>query len=43
MAVLQRDTHYHTYADYLTWSGRTRLKAVPGVTIDWDEVLAEIG
>ena len=20
MAVLQRDTHYHTYADYLTWS-----------------------
>jgi Uma2 family endonuclease len=21
MAVLKRDTHYHTYADYLTWSG----------------------
>ena len=21
MTVLQRDTHYHTYADYLTWSG----------------------
>ena len=20
MAVMQRDTHYHTYADYLTWS-----------------------
>ena len=20
MTVLQRDTHYHTYADYLTWS-----------------------
>jgi len=21
MTVLKRDTHYHTYADYLTWSG----------------------
>ena len=20
MAVLKRDTHHHTYADYLTWS-----------------------
>ena len=20
MTVLKRDTHYHTYADYLTWS-----------------------
>jgi hypothetical protein len=20
MTVLRRDTHYHTYADYLTWS-----------------------
>jgi len=21
MTTLRRDTHYHTYADYLTWSG----------------------
>ena len=20
MTVLKRDTHYHTYSDYLTWS-----------------------
>ena len=29
-------------ATFLELKGRTRLTAVPGVTIDWDEVLAEI-
>jgi hypothetical protein len=49
--VLKRDTRYHTYADYLTWSashgdelieGQTPLTAVPGITIDVDQVLREI-
>jgi hypothetical protein len=46
MRLLKRDTHYHTYADYratlLGLKGQTPLTAVPGVTIDWNQVVAEI-
>ena len=84
MTVHKRDTQYHTYADYLTWSRefgdelvdgtawvreppsasrshqdivgelhrqianalknkRSRVYvAVPGVSVDWDQVLAEL-
>jgi Uma2 family endonuclease len=30
MTVLKRDTHYHTYADYLTWSGSYGNELVDG-------------
>jgi Uma2 family endonuclease len=31
MTVLKRDTHYHTYADYLTWSGSYGDELINGV------------
>ena len=47
--ILRRLTLYrleggrYGHATRLELKGRTRLTAVPGVTVDWDEVLAAIG
>lgn len=30
MALTQRDTHYHTYGDYLTWSDDQRIELIDG-------------
>jgi Uma2 family endonuclease len=52
MAVLQRDTHYHTYADYLTWSrdygdelinGTAYVREPPSPGLSHQKVVLEIG
>jgi Uma2 family endonuclease len=52
MAVLQRDTHYHTYADYLTWSrdygdelinGTAYVREPPSPGLSHQRVVLEIG
>ena len=52
MAVLKRDTHYHTYADYLTWSGSygdelvdgTAYVREPPAPTDWHQaIVLELG
>ena len=50
MALAQRDTDYHTYADYLTWPDEVRYELIDGVawmmapapTLDHQEVAGEI-
>ena len=54
MAFIRRDSHFHTYGDYLNWSrtsgdelilalqGVTPLAAVAGAIIHWDPIVARI-
>jgi Uma2 family endonuclease len=50
MALAQRDTQYHTYADYLTWPDEHRYELIDGIawmmapapTLDHQEVAGEI-
>jgi len=52
MSVLKRDTHYHTYADYLTWSasygnevidGTAYVREPPSPSRSHQEVVVELG
>lgn len=52
MAVLQRDTHYHTYSDYLTWSrdfgdelinGTANVREPPSPSYSHQGIVLELG
>jgi hypothetical protein len=51
MSVLKRDTHYHTYADYLTWSrshgdelidGTAYVREPPSLSRSHQEIVGEL-
>ena len=52
MTVLKRDTHYHTYGDYLTWSrtygdelidGTAYVREPPSPSWSHQEMVVELG